>query len=65
MKKTHIPIPKPNSKFHQVICGECSEENIIFSHVSTTVTCKSCGNIIATPTGSLANIYGKISGSSD
>ncbi|MEK6971858.1 MAG: 30S ribosomal protein S27e, partial [Thermoproteota archaeon] len=27
------------------------------------VTCKSCGNVIAKPTGAKANIFGKILGS--
>ncbi|MCY3854308.1 MAG: 30S ribosomal protein S27e [Thaumarchaeota archaeon] len=65
MKKNHIAIPKPNSKFHKVICKECNEENIVFSHVSTTVTCRSCGNLLAQPTGALAKFHGKVTGSND
>lgn len=62
MKKNHILIPKPRSKFQKVQCKECSAENILFSHVSTVVTCKSCGNTIAEPTGAVAKIHGTVSG---
>ena len=61
MKKEHILSPEPNSKFLKVNCKECNEENIVYSHASTHVTCKSCGNTIAKPTGSKAQILGKIS----
>ena len=65
MKKEHILVPEPNSIFQRVSCKECSEENIVYSHVSSTVTCKSCGNVIAEPTGSTAKIFGKILGSAE
>ena len=58
MKKDHILVPEPSSKFLKVECSECSETQTVFSHASTTVTCNSCGNTIATPTGSLAQILG-------
>ena len=62
MKKPHILIPEPNSKFQKIKCMECDEEQIVFSHNSTKVTCNSCGNILSEPTGSKAKINGKISG---
>jgi len=65
LKKEHILIPEPSSKFQKVNCNECNEENIVFTHASTQVTCKSCGNIIATPTGAVATLHGKISGSAE
>lgn len=65
MKKTHIEIPKPSSKFQKVNCNECGEVQVVYSHVSTPVTCKSCGNMIAKPTGSKAKILGKVSGSAE
>jgi len=46
MKKEHILIPEPNSKFLKISCKECEKENIVYSHASTPVTCKSCGNVI-------------------
>jgi len=54
MKKDHIEIPKPSSKFQKVDCGECGEQQIVYSHASTIVACNSCGNTIAEPRGSKA-----------
>ena len=51
-----------NSKFQKIKCMECDEEQIVFSHNSSKVTCNSCGNILSEPTGSKAKINGKISG---
>ena len=65
MKKEHILIPEPNSKFLKVNCKECEKENIVYSHASTSVTCKSCGNVISESTGSKARILGKISGTAE
>lgn len=65
MKKEHILVPQPNSKFQKIKCKECDEENIVFSHASSDVTCKSCGNVIAEPTGSVAIFHGEISGSAE
>ena len=65
MKKEHVLIPEPNSKFLKVNCKECEKENIVYSHVSTPVTCKSCGNVIAESAGSKARIIGKISGTAE
>ena len=61
MKKERTLIPEPNSKFLKVNCKECEEENIVYSHASTVITCKSCGNVIGKPTGSKVEIIGKIS----
>lgn len=65
MKRTHIPIPKPSSKFNNVNCNECGEKQVVYSHVTTAITCNSCGNVIAEPTGSVAKLNGKISGSAE
>tara|TARA_B100000029_G_scaffold257211_1_gene254022 strand:- start:880 stop:1074 length:195 start_codon:yes stop_codon:yes gene_type:complete len=62
MKKAHILVPSPNSKFQKIKCMECDEEQIVFSHISIKVTCNSCGNILSEPTGSKSKINGKISG---
>lgn len=63
MKREHIVMPEPKSVFQKVSCSECQEENIVYSHVSSEVTCKACGNIIAKPTGSKAKIFGTVLGS--
>ena len=52
MKKDHIEIPEPSSKFLKVNCDECGEPQVVYSHASTTVACNSCGNTITEPTGS-------------
>jgi small subunit ribosomal protein S27e len=65
LKKEHILIPEPSSKFLKVKCKECNEENIVYSHASTKIACNSCGNTISEPTGSKAKINGKISGSAE
>ena len=65
MKKSHISIPKPSSKFLKVACGECGETQVVYSHASTEVICNSCGNIIAKPTGSIAKLHGKITGTAE
>ncbi len=65
MKKEHIEIPEPTGKFQKVNCNECGEMQVLYTHASSQVTCNSCGNIISKPTGSLANILGKISGSAE
>ena len=65
MKKEHILIPEPRSKFQKVKCKECDEENIVYSHASSAVTCKSCGNVIAEPSGAVATLHGEVSGSAE
>ncbi len=65
MKKSHISVPSPSSKFLKVECAECNETQSVYSHATTVVTCNSCGNTIATPTGSLANVHGSVKDSSD
>jgi len=62
MKIEHILIPEPNSKFLNISCKECEKENFVYSHATTSVSCKSCGNVIAEPAGSKARIIGKILG---
>lgn len=59
MKREHKEIPEPSSTFNRVQCDECKETQIIYSHATTLVTCHSCGNEIATPTGSAAVLKGK------
>ena len=65
MKKEHVLIPEPSSKFLKVNCKESEKENIVYSHASTSVTCKSFGNVIAEPSGSKARMLGKISGTAE
>lgn len=59
MKKMHIPVPKPKSKFLSVKCEQCGAENIVFSHTTIDRKCKSCNASIAESTGSRAKIFSK------
>ena len=65
MKKNHILIPVPSSKFQKVVCAACEETLVVYSHASSLVTCNFCGNTITEPTGSKANMHGKIAGTAE
>lgn len=59
MRKMHVPVPEPRSKFLSVTCEQCGKENIVFSHTTVDIKCKSCSSIIAERTGSRAKIFSK------
>ncbi|HEV8405780.1 MAG TPA: 30S ribosomal protein S27e [Nitrososphaera sp.] len=65
MKRQSIMIPKPRSAFLSVQCEKCGEKVIIFSHTTTNINCKSCGELLAERSGSLAKIIGKTLGALD
>jgi len=46
MRKENILIPKPRSNFLSVRCTSCQEKQVIFSHATSDINCKSCGNPI-------------------
>jgi small subunit ribosomal protein S27e len=60
MKKENILIPKPKSNFLSVQCTSCQETQVIFSHATIDINCKSCVNPIAKKTGVKAIILGEI-----
>jgi small subunit ribosomal protein S27e len=53
-------VPKPRSNFLSVECTECKEKTILFTHTTTDIYCKSCGQLIAEKTGGKAKILGKV-----
>ncbi len=53
-------IPRPTSRFLRVRCTNCEGEQIVFSHSTHTVKCRTCGNILVDPTGGKAKINGVI-----
>jgi small subunit ribosomal protein S27e len=53
-------VPKPRSNFLSVQCTECKEKTILFTHTTTDIHCKSCGQLIAKKTGGKAKILGKV-----
>lgn len=65
MKRESIMIPKPRSAFLSVECEKCREKTVVFSHTTTNINCKSCGELLAEKSGSLASILGKTLGALD
>ena len=51
---------QPSSKFLEVVCPKCKNEQTIFNKSSETVTCLVCGNVLAEPTGGMGTIKAKI-----
>ncbi len=58
-------IPKPRSAFLSVQCGKCGEKAVVFSHTTSDISCKSCGELLAEKSGSKAAILGKVLGALD
>ena len=58
-------IPKPRSSFLSVQCEKCGEKAVVFSHTTTDINCKSCGEPLVEKGGSKANIVGKVLGTLD
>lgn len=52
-------IQLPRSKFLKVKC-KCGNEQVVFSHASTRVTCLVCNTVLAEPQGGKAKILAKI-----
>jgi small subunit ribosomal protein S27e len=55
------PAPK-DSKFRRVKCGDCGNEQVLYTRAATKVPCAVCGAAIAEPTGGLAIIKGEVLG---
>ncbi|UCH57819.1 MAG: 30S ribosomal protein S27e [Candidatus Bathyarchaeota archaeon] len=53
-------IPRPSSRFLRVRCRTCESEQIIFSHATHTINCRTCSEKLAEPTGGKAKINGVI-----
>ncbi|MBL7170248.1 MAG: 30S ribosomal protein S27e [Candidatus Aenigmarchaeota archaeon] len=51
---------QPTSKFLEVICSKCKNEQTIFNKTSRQVTCLVCGNILAEPTSGKSVIKARI-----
>ncbi len=50
------------SPFVKVSCTKCKNRQVIFSRASTTVRCLVCDEVLAIPTGGIADIKAKITG---
>jgi small subunit ribosomal protein S27e len=53
-------IPRPSSKFLRIRCKTCESEQIVFSHTTHIINCRTCGDTLAQPTGGKAKINGII-----
>ncbi|MCX8169394.1 MAG: 30S ribosomal protein S27e [Candidatus Methanomethylicia archaeon] len=59
-KKTRILIPEHKSRFLLISCPDCGNEQATFDRASIVVKCNVCGRVLVEPTGSKANIKGKV-----
>jgi len=51
-----VLIPEPRSRFLLVVCPNCGNKQVIFSHATFPVRCLSCGEQLLKPTGGKAEI---------
>lgn len=65
MKRENTLVPKPRSHFISVQCNKCGEKTTVFTHTTTNITCKACGEPLAERSGSKAKILGKLLGTLD
>ncbi len=65
MKKDHVEIPMPTSRFYKVECSDCNEYQTVYSHATTPVFCNQCGSPLASSSGSRARLTGRIRGIAD
>mgnify|MGYP006286733625 CR=1 FL=1 len=52
-------IDQPKSKFIEVKCKDCNNEQIIFDKASEEVECLVCGEVLAEPTGGKVALKGE------
>ncbi|MEM1944995.1 MAG: 30S ribosomal protein S27e [Nitrososphaerota archaeon] len=53
-------IPKPSSRFLQVVCNECSNRQIVYDSAKIQIKCNVCGSVLAYPRGGKAHIVAKV-----
>lgn len=53
-------IPRPRSRFLRVKCPDCGNEQMVFSHATSTIHCNICGATLAVPSGGKAVIKGEV-----
>jgi small subunit ribosomal protein S27e len=63
--KENVLIPKPNSAFLNIQCSKCGENNIVYSHTTSNIYCKSCNELLAERSGGKAKINGTLTGTLD
>ena len=59
-ESNELTTPAPSSRFLVIRCGECNNEQIIFSHATRQVKCEVCGKERSKPTGGKAILFGEL-----
>ncbi|HLC95907.1 MAG TPA: 30S ribosomal protein S27e [Candidatus Nanoarchaeia archaeon] len=55
-----MKLKESTSKFIQVRCPKCKNEQTLYGKASTEVKCLICGKVVAEPTGGKARIKARI-----
>jgi small subunit ribosomal protein S27e len=55
-------IPAPRSKFINVKCQDCGNEQVAFDKPATHVKCNVCGATLVKPTGGKGQVRGELLG---
>lgn len=63
--KENVLIPKPNSAFLNIQCSKCGANNIVYSHTTSNIYCKSCNELLAERSGGKAKINGDLTSTLD
>lgn len=50
------------SKFLRVKCAKCKNEQVVFARAASTVKCLVCSEVLAEPTGGMAEMKAKVLG---
>ncbi|OIO65247.1 30S ribosomal protein S27e [Candidatus Woesearchaeota archaeon CG_4_10_14_0_2_um_filter_57_5] len=50
----------PSSRFVEVRCTHCKNEQIVFGKVSSAVSCLVCGTPLAEPTGGKSRVRARV-----
>lgn len=60
MSRKREIIPQPRSRFLEVKCPKCGNVQIVFSHATTIVRCRICGELLTEPGGGKARVLGEV-----
>ncbi len=55
-----VAIKEPESKFINVRCAKCKNEQVIFGKCTTKIDCLVCGTPLAEPSGGKTIIKGRV-----
>ena len=53
------------TKFLKVRCSDCGNEQLVYSHASTTVRCQVCSKTLAVPRGGKAEVKATVLGTEE